>query len=136
MARVVIKTNPITIRRVLGRPNGQLARGMLRLSRRVQRQARSNLKRHNRTGALSASIFARVIQRNGLPVGQVGTPLRYGLYLDKGTGIYGDRRRLIRPVRAKALRFTTRTGQVVFAKSVRGIKPTRFLRNSLNVLKS
>lgn len=109
---------------------------MLRLSRKVQRQARVNLRRHNRTGALSASLFARVVHRDGLPIGQVGTPLRYGLYLDKGTGIYGDRRRPIRPVRAKVLRYTTRTGQVVFARSVRGVKPTRFLRNSLNALKS
>lgn len=136
MATVTIKVNPLTVRRVLGKPNGQLARGMLRLSKKVQRQARLNLRRHNRTGALSASIFARVVQRGDLPIGQVGTPLKRGLWLDKGTGIYGPRGRRIVPTRAKYLRWTTRTGQVVFASSVKGIKPTKFLRNSLNVLKS
>lgn len=109
---------------------------MLRLSKKVQREAKKNLVKHNRTGQLSASIFARVVQRGGVPIGQVGTPLKRGLWLDQGTGIYGPRNRPIRPVRAKYLRFTTRTGQVVYAKSVRGIRPTRFLRDSLNVLKA
>lgn len=109
---------------------------MLRLTKKVQREAKKNLRRHNRTGKLSASVFARVIHRDGVPIGQVGTPLKYGLWLDQGTGIYGPRHRPIRPVRAQYLRFTTRTGQVVYAKSVRGIRPTRFLRNSLNVLKA
>lgn len=136
MAKVTIKVNPLLVRQVLGRPNGQLARGMLQLSKKVQRQAKKNLVRHNRTGALSASIFARVIHRGGVPIGQVGTPLKYGLYLDQGTGIHGPRNRPIVPVRAKYLRFVTRTGQVVYAKSVRGIRPTRFLRDSLNVLKA
>lgn len=135
MAKVTIKVNP-RVQQILGRPNGQLARGMLRLSKKVQREAKKNLVKHNRTGQLSASIFARVVQRGGVPIGQVGTPLKRGLWLDQGTGIYGPRNRPIRPVRAKYLRFTTRTGQVVYAKSVRGIRPTRFLRDSLNVLKA
>lgn len=109
---------------------------MLRLTKKVQRQAKKNLSRHNRTGKLDASIFARVIHRGGVPIGQVGTPLKYGLYLDQGTGIHGPRGRPIVPVRAKYLRFTTRTGQVVYAKSVRGIRPTKFLRSSLDVLKA
>lgn len=109
---------------------------MMRLTKKVQREAKKNLTPHNRTGALSASIFARVVQRAGVPIGQVGTPLKRGLWLDQGTGIYGPRGRPIVPVRAKYLRFTTRGGQVVYAKSVRGIRPTKFLRNSLNVLKA
>lgn len=136
MAKVTFKVNPLHVRQTLAKPNGQLARGMLRLTKKVHRQARSNLRPHNRTGALSASLFARVIQRNGLPIGQVGTPLKRGLWLDQGTGIYGPRRQRIIPRRAKYLRWTTRTGRVVFARSVKGIKPTKFLRNSLNVLKS
>lgn len=133
---MTFKVNPLHVRQTLGKPNGQLARGMLRLSKKVQRQARSNLRPHNRTGALSGSLFARVVHRNGLPIGQVGTPLRRGFWLDQGTGIYGPRRQRIVPKRAKYLRWTTRTGRVVFARSVKGIKPTKFLRNSLNVLKS
>lgn len=136
MAKVTFKINSAKIRQTLGRPNGQLARGMLRLSHKVQRRARSNLRRHNRTGALSASLFARVVHRGGLPIGQVGTPLKRGLWLDQGTGIYGPRHQRIVPKRAKYLRWTTRTGRVVFARSVKGIRPTRFLRSSLDVLKS
>lgn len=136
VAKVTIKVNPTRVQQVLGRPNGQLARGMLRLTKKVHRQAKKNLNSHNRTGALSASLFARVVHRGGVPIGQVGTPLRYGFWLDQGTGIYGPRHTPIVPVRAKYLRFTTRTGRVVYAKSVRGIRPTKFLRNSLNVLKA
>lgn len=136
MAKVTFKVNPLKVRQVLGKPNGELARGMLRLSKKVQRQARTNLRSHNKTGALSASLFARVVHRGGLPIGQVGTPLKRGLWLDQGTGIYGPRRQRIIPKRAKYLRWTTATGRVVFARSVKGIKPTRFLSSSLNVLKS
>jgi len=50
------------------------------------------------------------------------------LYLEKGTGIYGPRKRKIVPVRAKALRWYDRsTGTFRFAKSVKGIKPMKFV---------
>lgn len=136
VAKITLKISNLQIRRVLGNPNGQLARGMLRLARKVERRAKKNLRSHNRTGKLSASLFSRVVHRGGLPIGQVGTPLRYGLYLDRGTGLYGPHHQRIRPTHAKALRFTTRGGQIVFAKSVRGSRPTRFLRDSLLVLKT
>jgi hypothetical protein len=136
VARVIVRVNRAHVQRVLGAPGGQLSQGMQRLANRVRRRSRVILRTHNRTGTLSNSLFSRVVHRGGVPIGQVGTPLKYGLYLHQGTGIYGPRRRPIRPVRAKVLRFTTRTGQVVFAKSVRGSRPVPFLRNALDVLRS
>lgn len=42
-------------------------------------------------------------------------------YTDEGTGVFGPKRRVIRPKTAKALRWIDRfTGETVFAESVRG----------------
>lgn len=67
----------------------------------------------------------------GIPVGIVGTNVRYARFIHDGTGLYGPRKRLIRPVRAKALRWVGRDGNVVFARSSRGIRPRPFLRDAL-----
>lgn len=46
---------------------------------------------------------------------------------------FGTRPHIIRPVRAKALRFETRTGEIVFTRLVRhpGTKPKRFIRETV-----
>lgn len=46
---------------------------------------------------------------------------------------FGTRPHIIRPVRAQALRFETRTGEVVFTRLVRhpGTKPKRFIRETV-----
>lgn len=78
---------------------------------------------------------------------RVGSPLPYVRYLSEGTGIYGPKKRLIRPTTKQALKFPTpktigplRVGQrrpaatnrgFVFAKSVRGIPPNSFFRDAL-----
>ncbi len=62
----------------------------------------------------------------------VGTNLPYALYLELGTGIYGPKRRPIRPKRAKALHWVDRnTGKDVFATQVKGIKPRHYIWNSI-----
>lgn len=53
-------------------------------------------------------------------------------YIHEGTGIYGPRRRPIRPRRKKVLRFTVRgQPEPVFATSVKGIRPNPYLRKAL-----
>lgn len=49
----------------------------------------------------------------------------YGVYVWKGTGIYGERGEPIRPKKGKYLRFEI-DGNVVYAKSVKGQKPNDF----------
>lgn len=53
-------------------------------------------------------------------------------YLEDGTGLYGPRRQRIRPRTARALRFEA-GGQVVFARSVAGMKPQPFMKRSLQL---
>ena len=50
------------------------------------------------------------------------------LYLEKGTGLYGPKKRLIVPVNKKALRWYDRKiSKWRFATSVKGIKPRKFV---------
>ena len=52
------------------------------------------------------------------------------LYLDQGTGIYGPKRRLIRPVSKRFMVFEI-NGRVIFTKKVKGIKPMRFVKRGI-----
>lgn len=70
------------------------------------------------------SLFAKGIAR-------VGTKIPYAAYVEFGTGLYGPRRKLIRPRRAKVLRFWTKGGQIVFVRYVRGMKPRRMFAKGL-----
>lgn len=74
----------------------------------------------HRTNALRNSIQAKTAAARSEIWG-----LFYGRYHIEGTGIYGPKKRPIVPVRAKVLRFVI-GDRVIFAKSVRGIKPNRF----------
>jgi len=57
--------------------------------------------------------------------------VKYRWWVHEGTGIYGPHKQRIFPVRAKALRFVI-NGQVIFAKSVKGQKPNRFIDRSID----
>ena len=59
----------------------------------------------------------------------VGTNLLYAPYQEFGTGIYAGRPP-IRPKRAKVLRFKTRGGKIVFARSVKGTPPTKYMQKA------
>lgn len=87
------------------------------------------------TGRLRSSIgTSRVTVFIGYPRrgARVGTRVRYGIYVHSGTGIYGPRHRPITPTTKTYLKFTPKgTTKVVFAKSVRGMKPNRFLTDAL-----
>lgn len=113
--------------------SGPVVRHVSRLSRRVAGQAKRNVRVD--TGNLRSTVHHTVDPGPTRVVGTIGSPVEYGLYLHEGTGIYGPRRRPIRPVRAKALRFTVRSGQggktVVFARQVKGVKGDKWLVRAL-----
>lgn len=71
-----------------------------------------------------ASLFAQGIAR-------VGTKVPHAKFVEFGTGLYGPRRRLIRPRRAKVLRFWTKGGRIVFVRYVKGMKPRRMFAKGL-----
>lgn len=126
------------VARLLNSPQGGVAKDMLRRGLRVETQAKRNLggvdgpKRVD-TGRLRASVNTQLATSpNGAPMAVVGTNVWYARLVHDGTGVYGPRHRLIRPVRKKYLRFRPRgRGRYVYARFVVGMKPNRFLVNAL-----
>jgi len=101
-------------------------------------------------GRLRQSIKGKVEQRGLALVGSWGSDLEYATYRHQGTGIYGPKRRRIRPKRGNVLVFES-SGTVgplpkgvkkaargkrpiVFARSVRGVPPSPFLTAALELV--
>lgn len=83
-------------------------------------------------GALRASLGSGIIFANPSSkemFSAVGTNLRYGVYQEFGTGIYVGNPP-IRPKRAKMLRWKSKGGKWIFAKQVKGTRPTKFMQKS------
>lgn len=59
---------------------------------------------------------------------------RQGIFVEKGTGIYGPTGRVIKPKRANVMVFPGKAG-VVFAKTVKGQKAQPFLSKALRGIK-
>lgn len=140
---------------LLRSPAGPVAADLNRRGERVVTAAKRNLKAAGRidTGRLQNSIAKQLLVSRGGLVVRVGTNLKYGRYVHDGTGIYGPKGQPIRPKSGKVLAWPTRgvtsvraskvpgRGAVItksqtatgmaFARSVRGIPPTPFLRDAL-----
>lgn len=111
------------IERMLRLPGGMVYRNMERRLRRVEAEA---IRRA--PGRMGSTIRAQVRRGPGGDFqGVINVRHPAALYV-----IGGTRQHVIRPVRAKALRFTV-GGQVVYAKVVMhpGSKPNDFLREAL-----
>ena len=124
-------------RQLLASPQGGVARDLLRRGLLVETQAKRNLggiggPRRIDTGRLRSSINTQLVVRDGRPVAVVGTNVFYARYVHDGTGIYGPRGRIIRPVRRRFLRFRPQgRGRYVYARKVKGSPGNPFLRNAL-----
>jgi hypothetical protein len=111
------------IERMLRLPGGIVHRNMERRVRRVEAEAIRGA-----PGSMKERIRVQIQRGPGGEFrGVVSVKHRAALYVINGT-----RPHLIRPVRAKSLRFTV-GGQVVYARLVRhpGNKPNDFLRKAL-----
>lgn len=77
-----------------------------------------------RTGHLKGSIKRRKRELKG----EISVGIPYAIYVEFGTVPHE-----IRPVRARALRFVTEAGEVVFTKLVRhpGTKPNPFIKRTM-----
>lgn len=82
---------------------------------------------NDRTGELSKSNFTRILDNFKI---KFGFSAPHAIYLAKGTGIYGAKKKPITPKNAKALSWVS-GGRRVFAKSVRGIKGREWLEADL-----
>lgn len=78
------------------------------------------------TSALEAVVGVSRASSDGMSLGAEGDKTAYPWYVHEGTGLFGKVGQLIRPRRAKAMRFFGRTG-LVFAKTVRGQKPQPYV---------
>lgn len=129
MSTAEIHVNKAALQHMLRNPKGQVARGILKIGKKVERKAKRLTPVDH--GVLRNSITTELIIRRG-PVARIGTKVKYALYVHEGTGIHGPKKMPITPKRGKVLVFTVRkTNQLVFARSVKGMKGTPYLRNAL-----
>lgn len=71
------------------------------------------------------------VRKNGderMAVVYLAHTIRSGLYLETGTGLYGPKKRKIRPKHKKALRFSIGGGEFVFVGAVKGMKPQPIIK--------
>ncbi|MEV0822545.1 hypothetical protein [Nonomuraea rubra] len=137
MARVRVRVNQAEFRRLTQSPAGPVVRQADQIGRRTVNGAKRNVKVDD--GHLRSTIDHTLDVSARRVTMRAGSPLAYGLYLHEGTGLYGPKRKVIRPISAKALRFEVKTPgpggrvpakgrrAVVFAKFVRGVKPDKWL---------
>lgn len=139
--------HPEAIRALVASPGGAVAKDLLRRGLLVETAAKRHLggdpghpKRVD-TGRLRSSISTRLTVENGTPVVSVGTNVFYARWIHDGTGLYGPRARVIRPVRKRVMRFRPKVqlpgrrrgrGGWVYTRRVVGIRPNHFLRDALS----
>lgn len=130
MADIRLNRNQIRAE-LAGAATGVVYRDLVTRAQRVTNRAKTLAPVDN--GRLKASIRWEIHQAaDGTPYAKVGSDLTYALYVHEGTGIYGPRRRPIRPVRARFLRFRPRgSSTYVYARSVRGVRKRPFLTDAL-----
>jgi hypothetical protein len=111
--------------------SGTIAQATWRAAGKVRDDAKRELTSQGRvdTGLLRQSIVGRRIRAGVTGVWyEVGSDLDYAIYQHEGTRDHG-------PVRARLLRFKPKgSGVFVFAKRVRGVRPSKFLTRALERL--
>ena len=145
MAQVDIKLNQKQIIDQLTGPSGAVALDLLKRGRRVQNLAQRLAPVDQ--GTLRASITTEVRGTGKTLACRVGTNLKYGFYVEFGTGIYAGRGEITAkggglmrwPNKNNAYRTTGgnrrysggKTAKYVYAKKIKGMKAQPFLRPAL-----
>lgn len=84
-------------------------------------------------GSLRRSIIAKSPQKQaGNWIAKVGSGLEYAKYQEFGTGVYGPKGVPITPKRVKMLAWKSKSGQMIFARSVRGSKKREFMKKGID----
>ena len=98
-------------------------------------------------GQLRASITHEIEAKKTRVVGRYGTNLKYGIFVEKGTGIHGEKGSRIYPKKKKALAWVSvglppktkagwqmalKAGRAIIVKSTTGMKERPFLEPSLD----
>jgi hypothetical protein len=133
--------NPAGVKLLLASPNGAVYQDMQRRGNKVLRGARALCPTD--TGRLKQSLTTEMSSIGTSVIVRVGTNLKYGLYIHEGTADKGNG--YIYPVKGNFLAWPVvnksgagarrykagATAQYAYAKRVKGIKPTPFLRDAL-----
>ena len=82
---------------------------------------------HTRQG-IQGGADVRQAGNDRMAVVYLAHTMRSGVYLETGTGLYGPKRRVIKPKNKKVLRFPVGGGQYVVAKSDKGMKPRPIIK--------
>ena len=133
-AKASVRIDQAALRRLLTSQQGPVAAELTRRAIRVQNDAKRRCPVD--TGRLRSSVSHELRQSTRGLLARVGTNVSYALDVHEGTGIYGPRRRPIRPKRAKVLRFKGRGGRIVYTKQVKGMRPRPFLRDALGAARN
>lgn len=143
---ITVVHNKAEVNRILRSRSGPVARDLIERGTRVQARARRNLSggggsgpKRVDTGLLRATIFNELVTVNGDLHQRIGSRRYYAWWVHEGTGIYGPRHTKIVPRTASVLAWKSkvygakngRYAGWVFAKSVKGMKPNRFLTKAL-----
>lgn len=135
-----MEINQRELRELLQGPSGPVVREVRRVGQLVLAEAQRRCPVDD--GTLRASLDMSLQAGPGRVAATVGSGLEYARYVHQGTGIYGPRGRVIRPVSSKVLVFEARSarttprgrGGLVFAAYVRGQKPQPFLVDALRAV--
>lgn len=87
-------------------------------------------------GILRGSIHSEVRSIGNDIVGIVGTNIEYAQFQESGTGIYGPNATPIVPKQARVLAFPSKSGGMIFARSVAGSRPRRFMAKGMEAVKN
>lgn len=126
--KIVVPVQP-GYKEVFESPDGHVGRDLSKRSTRVELAAQAQA--GVRTGMLKRDIGKTWVSRSGKRLTiRVGSSVRHSLMHHEGT-----RPHVIRAVRAKALRYVNKRGEVVFALAVHhpGTKPNRYLADNLHL---
>lgn len=141
MARIVYDGEALN--QLLRSPNGAVARDLMVRANRVQNVAKQLCPVDQ--GRLRSSISKEIRKENNELVARVGTNVEYAFFVHEGVGLYGPNKKMIVPVRAKALRWANvnnsgrgrrrykggATAQYVYSKKSRGFRGTKYLTKAL-----
>lgn len=127
--KVVTKIYEPQMQAIVG---GIAQQALIKAARKTRDRAKANIERDDlvNSGKLARSVKYNVVtgQDRLYPRVDVGTPLDYAIFPEKGTRGHG-------PVRAQFLRFKPKgAASYVFAKYVRGVRPYGFMRGALEQL--
>lgn len=92
--------------------------------------------REKKEAPVNTGNLRRSVEIDYNPIQVKITPkARYAQFVNNGTGLFGETRRYIRPVTAKALKFKGKSG-IIFTRRVKGQKPNPFVERTVKGTKS